>query len=284
MVNRSGQQLGHYKLVRLIGRGGSADVYLARNLNLSSCCAIKILRTPLMHKGRHTFLEEARVAASLEHDHIVRVLDFDVQNGMPFIVMSYAPNGSLRNYHPRGTRLSFSTILRYLEQIADALDYLHAKNFIHLDIKSENLLVGRNGEVLLGDFGITEALTQTIANRVQTGYTFLHVSRTSTRQALHGKRSICPRCLCLRMADGTISIRGYTHRNSMATFAQSSTLITLSGTRYSAGYGTSGAARSIERPAATLSQRGSICGCLQGGHAACDASRNSRIDGSCRLV
>jgi serine/threonine protein kinase len=71
-------------------------------------------------------------------------------------VMSYAPNGSLRNYYPRGTKLSFTIILRYLEQIADALDYLHAKNFVHLDIKSENLLVGRNGEVLLGDFGITE--------------------------------------------------------------------------------------------------------------------------------
>lgn len=156
MVNRSGQQLGHYKLVRLIGRGGSADVYLARNLNLRSWCAIKILRMPLMHKGRRKFLEEARVAASLEHDHIVRVLDYDVQNGVPFIVMSYASNGSLRDYYPRGTRLNFSTILIYLEQIADALDYLHAKNFIHLDIKSENLLVGHNGEVLLGDFGITE--------------------------------------------------------------------------------------------------------------------------------
>ena len=157
MINRSGQQLGHYKLVRLIGRGGSADVYLARNLNLRSWCAIKVLRTSLMHKGRRKFLEEARMAASLEHDHIVRVLDFDVQNGVPFIVMSYAPNGSLRNYYPRGTKLSFTIILRYLEQIAGALDYLHAKNFIHLDIKSENLLMGRNGEVLLGDFGITEA-------------------------------------------------------------------------------------------------------------------------------
>lgn len=157
MVNLSGQILRHYKLIRLIGRGGSADVYLARNLHLRSLCAIKILRTPLMHKGRRKFLEEARLAATLEHDHIVRVLDFDVQNGIPFIVMSYAPHGSLRNYHPRGTKLSFSTILTYLEQIADALDYLHAQNLIHLDIKSENLLVGRNNEVLLGDFGITEA-------------------------------------------------------------------------------------------------------------------------------
>jgi eukaryotic-like serine/threonine-protein kinase len=158
MVDRSGQQLGHYKLIRLIGRGGSADVYLARNLHLRSWCAIKILRTPLVRKGRRKFLEEARLAASLEHDHIVRVLDFDVQNGFPFIVMSYAPHGSLRNCYPRGTKFDFSTILNYLEQIADALDYLHANNFIHLDIKSENLLIGRNGEVLLGDFGITEAV------------------------------------------------------------------------------------------------------------------------------
>jgi eukaryotic-like serine/threonine-protein kinase len=157
MVNLSGQILRHYKLISLIGRGGSADVYLARNMNLRSLCAIKILRTPLMHKGRRKFLEEARLTATLEHDHIVRVLDFDVQNGIPFIVMSYAPNGSLRNSHSRGTKLSFSTILTYLEQIADALDYLHAQNLIHLDIKSENLLLGRNYEVLLGDFGITEA-------------------------------------------------------------------------------------------------------------------------------
>src|SRR5450759_1841645 len=156
MVNRSGQKLGHYKLIRLIGRGGSADVYLARNMNLRSLCAIKILRTPLMHKGRRKFLEEARLAATLEHDHIVRVLDFDVQYGVPFIVMSYAPKGSLRKHYAHGIKLSFNTILHYLEQIADALDYLHAQNLIHLDIKSENLLLGRNHEILLGDFGITE--------------------------------------------------------------------------------------------------------------------------------
>ncbi|HKV59842.1 MAG TPA: serine/threonine-protein kinase [Ktedonobacteraceae bacterium] len=156
MVNRSGQTLGHYILIRLIGRGGSADVYLARNLHLRSLCAIKILRTPLIRKGRHKFLEEARIAATLEHEHIVHVLDFDVQNGVPFIVMSYAPHGSLRAFHPRGTKLSFRKTLHYLEQIADALDYLHAQDFIHLDIKPENLLLGRNYEVLLGDFGITE--------------------------------------------------------------------------------------------------------------------------------
>lgn len=172
MANRSGQKLGHYKLIRLIGRGGSADVYLARNLNLKSWCAIKILRTPLIRKGRRKFLEEAQIAAALEHDHIVRILDFDVQDGVPFIVMSYAPHGSLRRFHPRGTKLSFKKTLHYLEQIADALDYLHAQDLIHLDIKPENLLIGRNYEVLLGDFGITEAARKPsgVASRPGTHY------------------------------------------------------------------------------------------------------------------
>src|SRR6266849_4785832 len=168
MVDRSGQRLGHYVLIRLIGRGGSADVYLARNLNLRSLCAIKILRTPLIRKGRSKFLEEARLAAALEHEHIVHILDFDVQNGIPHIVMSYAPHGSLRSLHPRGTQLSFKKTLSYLEQIADALDYLHTQNLIHLDIKPENLLVGRNYEVLLGDFGITEVAHKVSSSRSAT--------------------------------------------------------------------------------------------------------------------
>jgi len=165
MVDRSGQRLGHYVLIRLIGRGGSADVYLARNLHLRSFCAIKILRTPLIRKGRSKFLEEARLAAALEHEHIVHILDFDVQNGIPHIVMSYAPHGSLRRLHPRGTKLSFKKTLSYLEQIAGALDYLHTQNLIHLDIKPENLLVGRNYEVLLGDFGITEVAHKVSSSR-----------------------------------------------------------------------------------------------------------------------
>jgi serine/threonine-protein kinase len=165
MVDRSGQHLGHYKLIRLIGRGGSADVYLARNLHLRSLCAIKILRTPLIRKGRYMFLEEARLVATLEHDHIVRILDFDVQNGIPFIVMSYAPHGSLRKHYPRGAQPGFDIILSYLEQIADALDYLHSRNLIHLDVKPENLLLGRNYEVLLGDFGITEVAHKVSGSR-----------------------------------------------------------------------------------------------------------------------
>jgi eukaryotic-like serine/threonine-protein kinase len=161
MVDRSGQQLGHYKLIRLIGRGGFADVYLAQNLNLGSFCAIKVLRTPLIRKGRRLFLREARLAARLDNDYIIRVLDASSHNGIPFIVMSYAPNGSLRDRHPRGKPAPFDVILSYLEQIAEALDYLNAHNLIHLDVKPENLLLGRNFEVLLSDFGIAKSIHRT---------------------------------------------------------------------------------------------------------------------------
>ncbi len=77
-----------------------------------------------------------------------------MKDGIPYLVMNYAPNGSLRKKHPQGERLPMETILGYLQQLADALDYIHHQGVIHLDIKPENMLLGRNNEVLLSDFGI----------------------------------------------------------------------------------------------------------------------------------
>ncbi len=157
IANRPRTLLGHYELIRFIGRGGSANVYLARHVHLRTLHAIKFLKTPLARKGQRKFLEEARLVATLENEYIVRIQDYGVYKGIPYIVMSYAPHGSLRDQYARGTQLSFEMILNYLEQIAEALDYLHDQNLIHLDIKLENLLLGRSYDVLLSDFGITEA-------------------------------------------------------------------------------------------------------------------------------
>ena len=178
LPRRTRTLIGHYELFGLLGRGGSANVYRARHVHLRTWHAIKILKTPLARKGRHKFLEEARTLASLDNEHIVRIQDFGVYNGNPYLVMSYAQHGSLRAFHPRGTLLPFDTILNYLEQIADALDYLHEQNLIHLDIKLENLLLGHNDEVLLGDFGITEAAHGTSGSR---SGTFTHMSPEHVR-------------------------------------------------------------------------------------------------------
>src|SRR5947209_20585741 len=111
MSDRVGQQLGNYRLLRLIGRGGFADVYLAKHLHLNTLAAIKILHVRLIGNTLEQFRSEARVIANLTHPHIVRVLDFGVEGGIPFLVMDYAPNGTLRRLFSRDTPLSSAAIV-----------------------------------------------------------------------------------------------------------------------------------------------------------------------------
>jgi serine/threonine protein kinase len=154
VADRVGQQFGNYRLIRMLGRGGFAEVFLGQHLRLNTLAAIKILQTQLTDKDAEGFLLEAQTIASLVHPHVVRVFDYDVQNGVPFLVMDYAPHGSLRLSHPKEVRLPLSTIISYVKQIADALQYAHDKKLIHRDVKPENMLVGHNNEILLSDFGL----------------------------------------------------------------------------------------------------------------------------------
>ena len=154
MTNRVGQQLGNYRLVRLLGEGGFAEVYLGEHIHLGTQAAIKVLHTQLASDDIETFRLEARRVAHLEHPHIVRVLDFGVEGKTPFLVMYYATNGTLRQRHSKGTRLTPMTIVSYVKQVADALQYAHDEKLIHRDVKPENMLVGRHQEILLSDFGI----------------------------------------------------------------------------------------------------------------------------------
>ena len=154
MLELVGQLLGNYRLIQSLGRGGYAEVYLGEHVRLNTQAAIKVLHARLVNNEEvDRFQEEGRILASLVHPHIVRVFDFDVVQDTPFMVMEYAPNGSLRRRHPKGERLTLSTILSYVKQVADALQYAHDQHFVHRDIKQENMLLGRNGEVLLSDFG-----------------------------------------------------------------------------------------------------------------------------------
>src|SRR5439155_18668080 len=90
----------------------------------------------------------------LAHPSIVRVLDFDVQEGVPFLVIDYAPNGTLRHRYPRGSLVPLPVIGSVVMQVAEALQYAHEQKFIHRDVKPENMLVGKRQEVLLSDLGI----------------------------------------------------------------------------------------------------------------------------------
>jgi WD40 repeat protein/serine/threonine protein kinase len=154
MADRVGQRLGKYRLVRLLGQGGFADVYLGEHLHLNSQAAIKVMHTHLAQEDWESFRREARLIAGLVHPHIVRLLDFDVEDGVPFLVMGYAPNGTLRRRHARGNPLAPELILPYVQQVASALQYVHERRLVHRDIKPENLLIGAENELLLSDFGV----------------------------------------------------------------------------------------------------------------------------------
>jgi len=155
MNDRIGQQLGNYSLISLLGRGGFADVYLGEHMYLKTQAAIKVLQTRVTgHNDLEGFLQEAQNIARLIHPHIVRVLDFGVEENTPFLVMDYAPNGTLRQLHPKGTQLPLTTLVSYVKQVAKALQYAHEEKLIHRDVKPENILLGRRNELLLSDFGI----------------------------------------------------------------------------------------------------------------------------------
>ncbi len=154
MADRAGQQLGNYRLIRLIGKGGFAEVYLGEHVFLNTPVAVKVLHTQLSREDMEKFLKEARTIARLVHPHIVRVTDFGVESETPFLVMDYAPNGTLHQRHPPGSVLQPATVANYIAQVAEALQYAHNERLVHRDIKPENMLIGRNNDILLSDFGI----------------------------------------------------------------------------------------------------------------------------------
>src|SRR5215472_17618131 len=115
--NRTGQQLGNYRLLRLVGEGGFAEVYLGEHIHLGTQAAIKVLHTQLGSNDMDKFRTEARTIARLIHPHIVRVLEFGIEGKTPFLVMDYAQGGTLCQHHPKGTILPLSLIVTYVKQV-----------------------------------------------------------------------------------------------------------------------------------------------------------------------
>lgn len=166
MENLIGQQFGHYRLTRLLGRGGFADVYLGEQMYLGSQAAIKVLSMPLAPEATSGFLNEARTLVRLAHPQIIRLLDYGIQEQTPFLVMEYAPGGTLREQHG-GQRLPLPIVVQYVKQVAEALQYAHDTRLIHRDVKPANLLLGKSSEILLSDFGIALLAHSTRSQRIE---------------------------------------------------------------------------------------------------------------------
>jgi serine/threonine protein kinase len=163
VTNFSGHYFGHYYLQRRIGSGGYADVYKALDIFLNRYVAVKVLKVRVDPSDRPEVLRnahEARIAAHLKHPHIVHVIEFNIHQNIPYIVMEYAQNGSLRRFHRAGEPLPWDTIIHYARQVTEALAFIHARGFIHQDVKPENILLSDDNEILVSDFG-TVAFIQT---------------------------------------------------------------------------------------------------------------------------
>jgi serine/threonine protein kinase len=155
VTDRVGQHFGNYQLIKLLGQGGFAEVYLGKHHYLNIYAAFKVLHTAVNATDEQEFLVEAQRLADLRHPHIVRLLDFGIGNGTPVLVMDYAPNGSLRQHCPRGTWMPLATVVDFVTQIASALQYAHNHNIIHRDVKPENILLDADNRLLLSDFGLS---------------------------------------------------------------------------------------------------------------------------------
>lgn len=168
MTERIGQKFGNYRLTRLLGKGGFASVYLAEHIHLQTEAAIKVLTAQLSDQEAEQFRQEAYVLARFNHPNIIRMLDFGLEEKehLPFLVMHYAPYGTLRQRHPEGSRVSLDAIRFYVKSIAAALQYAHDHHIIHRDVKPENMLIGDQEEILLSDFGVA-LLSQNTQNSLQ---------------------------------------------------------------------------------------------------------------------
>jgi peptide/nickel transport system substrate-binding protein len=154
VADRLGQKFGNYRLVSLLGQGSHAEVYLGQHVRFNQQAAVKVLHAHLSGAEAEHFQQEAETIATLAHPSIIRVLDFDVQEGVPFLVIDYASGGTLRQRYPKGSLVPLPIIISSIKQVAAGLQYAHDKKYIHRDVKPENMLIGQHQEVLLSDFGI----------------------------------------------------------------------------------------------------------------------------------
>jgi eukaryotic-like serine/threonine-protein kinase len=148
VVDLTGQRFGDYRLKHLLSdRGAFADVYEGEHIVDRTQVATKVWKVQVEAK---IFLNEIH-AVVLTHPHIVKILDFGIKSDIPYLVMAYAPYGSLQKQR---LPLSLVSVVTYVREIADALHYAHQRGIVHRDIKPDNILLGPQHEIWVGDFGV----------------------------------------------------------------------------------------------------------------------------------
>ncbi len=158
-----GQMLGHYRIIRPLGYGGTATVFLAQDINLQREVAVKVY-LPGEDDTKdflRRFTREARVLAQLDHPNILPVYDYGEQYGLAYLVMPRMPGGSLRDRLRVTKSVPIAEAIHLIEQILTALQYAHERGLIHRDIKPGNMLFKGDGTLVLSDFGLVKVVTPT---------------------------------------------------------------------------------------------------------------------------
>lgn len=195
----TGRTLGKYRVLDRLGRGGMAQVYRAYHPQLDRFVALKVLRADLLDDEAflERFRREAQAVAALRHPHIVQVFDFDVQDdiddiGVTFMVMELLEGDTLKarlnDYRLRNEAMPLGEVVRLLLDILDGLAYAHSEGMIHRDLKPANIMLTKRGQAVITDFGIAQIIGGT--RHTMTGALMGTLNYMAPEQGLEGSSDI----------------------------------------------------------------------------------------------
>ena len=181
-----------YRIIDTLGEGGMANVYLAEDIILQRKVAVKILRLDLQNEPQTQarFQREALATSELSHPNIVSVLDVGTDHGLPYMVMEYVDGPDLKEYIRQNAPLDLHEVIRIMDQILSAVALAHKHNVIHRDLKPQNILMDKIGNIKIADFGIAVALNQSSVTQTNSVMGSVHyMSPEQTRGGLVTKQS-----------------------------------------------------------------------------------------------
>jgi len=160
VLDRTGQQLGNYRLISPLEQSRVSGIYLSEHVQLNVQCIVRVWQTRLKEELVHSFLTESQALIKLIHPHILRMRDSGTEDLVPFVVMEYSPYITLRHRGPKGEPRALSDILPAINSVAKALQHVHDRGLVHKDIRPRNILLSRNNDAaLLTNFAI-DAVTR----------------------------------------------------------------------------------------------------------------------------
>ncbi|HEY9577026.1 MAG TPA: protein kinase, partial [Pseudobacillus sp.] len=183
---------GRYKIIKMIGGGGMANVYLAQDVILEREVALKVLRLDFVNEEEflRRFQREAQSATSLVHPHIVNIYDVGEEEGINYIVMEYVDGMTLKQYIQQYSPIPVEKTIDIMKQLASAIAFAHHNSIIHRDIKPHNILMDREGNVKITDFGIAMALSATSITQTNAVLGSVHyISPEQARGGMATKKS-----------------------------------------------------------------------------------------------